>query len=127
MHSLPSIRLLGLPKDGGRAGDGARTNKRSVSVFVRAKGKSRRCAAAEAPTVFVAAAAHLSSDEFLKGIYNVATSPSRLFTARAFPLVAATRLASHRTIRILVVYRTLPLSFRASIVAIRHGSPANFC
>ena len=120
MHSLPSIRLSGLPKDG------ARTNKRSVSVFVRAKGKSRRCAATEAPAdvVFVAAA-DLTSDEFLKGIYNVATSPSRLFTEKAFPQVA-TRLASHRTIPILV-YRTLPLSFRASIVAIRHGSPANFC
>ena len=71
------------------------------------------------------AAADLSSDEFLKGIYNVATSPSRLFTEKAFPQVA-TRLASHRTIPILV-YRPLPLSFRASIVAIRHGSPANFC
>ena len=62
-----------------RTGDGARTNKRSVSVFVRAKGKSRRCAATEAPTdVAFVAAADLSSDEFLKGIYNVATSPSRL-------------------------------------------------
>ena len=119
VHSLPSIRLSGLPKDD------ARTNKRSVSVFVRAKGKSRRCAATEAPTdVAFVAAADLSSDEFLKGIYNVATS-SRLFTEKAFPQVA-TRLSSHRTIPILV-YRTLPLSFRASIVAIRHGSPANFC
>ena len=118
MHSLPSIRLSGLPKDG------ARTNKRSVSVFVRAKGKSRRCAATEAPTdVAFVAAADLSSDEFLKGIYNVATS-SRLFTEKAFPQVA-TRLSSHRTIPILV-YRTLPLSFRASIVGLDCRNPSWF-
>ena len=70
----------------GRAEDGGRISEAFRFLFV----PKEKVAAVEAPTnvvVFVAAA-DLSSDEFLKGIYNVASSPSSsscLFTFRAFP------------------------------------------
>ena len=88
VHSLLSIRLLGLPKDG-RA-DGRRISEAFRFLFV----PKEKVAAVEAPTnvvVFVAAA-DLSSDESLKGINTVASSSSSssscLFTFWAFPPVS---------------------------------------
>ena len=101
MGALTAFYPSSRPSEG-RAEDGGRISEAFRFLFVP-KEKVAAAAAVEAPTdvVFVVPA-DLSDDEFLKGIYNVASpsSPSScLFTFGAFPR-AFTRLASRAIIPI---------------------------